>query len=83
MALVPSRGRVYSFGLGGGGQLGIRVQTNCSTPQVVLGPWVSPSGAPVISDKKKSTDSVLVTHIFSGGNQSFVSVVPYKVRIIG
>ena len=79
--MVPSRGRVYSFGLGGGGQLGTRVKTNCSTPQVVLGPWVSPSGVPVITDKKKTSENVLVTHIFSGGNQSFVTVVPYKANI--
>lgn len=77
---MPSRGRVYAFGLGGAGQLGTRVNTNCTTPQVVLGPWVSPSGVQVITDKKESSEHVLVTHIYSGGDQSFVSVVPYKVR---
>lgn len=81
MALVPSRGRVYAFGLGGAGQLGTRVNTNCLTPQVVLGPWVSPSGVSVITDMKKPDEHVLVTHIYSGGDQSFVSVVPYKVRM--
>lgn len=81
LALVPSRGRVYAFGLGGAGQLGTRVNTTCLTPQVVLGPWVSPSGVSVITDSKnKPSEHVLVTHIYSGGDQSFVSVVPYKVN---
>lgn len=40
LALVPSRGRVYGFGLGCAGQLGTRVTNSTPIPQVVLGPWV-------------------------------------------
>ncbi|KAL0272513.1 UNVERIFIED_CONTAM: hypothetical protein PYX00_005450 [Menopon gallinae] len=80
LALVPSRGRVYAFGLGGAGQLGTRMNSNSTTPQVVMGPWVSPSGVSVITEKKK-VENVLVTNIYSGGDQCFVSVVPYKANI--
>lgn len=41
LTFVPSRGRVYAFGLGGSGQLGNRTTTNATAPQVVIGPWVS------------------------------------------
>ncbi len=33
LALVPSRGRLYSFGLGGAGQLGTRSSATAATPQ--------------------------------------------------
>lgn len=41
LVFVPSRGRIYGFGLGGAGQLGLAAMTNASLPQVVRGPWVS------------------------------------------
>lgn len=44
LVLVPSRGRIYGFGLGGAGQLGVAAMTNASLPQVVRGPWVSVCG---------------------------------------
>ena len=40
LAFVPSRGKIYGFGLGGVGQLGIGMVGNHSTPQIVRGPWV-------------------------------------------
>ncbi|XKL68820.1 hypothetical protein PGB90_006589 [Kerria lacca] len=40
LTLIPSRGRVYAFGLGGVGQLGNKMAKNSSTPQVVIGPWL-------------------------------------------
>lgn len=40
LTFVPSRGRVYAFGLGGSGQLGNRGTNNATLPQVVVGPWV-------------------------------------------
>ncbi|XP_022919461.1 probable E3 ubiquitin-protein ligase HERC4 isoform X2 [Onthophagus taurus] len=60
IAYVPSRERVYSFGLGGSGQLGTKKPVNSSTPQVVLGPWVS--------------QNILVKKIFAGGDHCLVSV---------
>ena len=43
LALVPSRGRLYSFGLGGCGQLGNNSFTSATNPQVVHGPWIGQS----------------------------------------
>lgn len=41
LTFVPTRGRIYGFGLGCSGQLGNRNAKNSTIPQVVLGPWVS------------------------------------------
>ncbi|KRT83036.1 Regulator of chromosome condensation repeat containing protein [Oryctes borbonicus] len=75
LALIPSRGRVYSFGLGGAGQLGGRKPVNSSTPQVVLGPWVSPSGTSVISD---NNSNFMVKRIFAGGDHCFAIVTNHS-----
>lgn len=73
LALVPSRGRVYAFGLGGAGQLGIGAQLNYSTtPQVVSGPWKSP--AEVTCDTTPEPSDVIVKRIYSGGDHCFVTV---------
>ncbi|XP_018560806.1 probable E3 ubiquitin-protein ligase HERC4 isoform X2 [Anoplophora glabripennis] len=86
LALVPSRGRVYSFGIGGSGQLGLRKPTSSMTPQVVLGPWVSPSGISLVPTPGNNQNFV-IHRIFSGGDHCFVSVVkqnsdipPYDCR---
>ncbi|CAH0559582.1 unnamed protein product [Brassicogethes aeneus] len=79
LALVPSRGRVYSFGIGGAGQLGLRKPSSALTPQVVLGPWVSPGGAPVVPDA--SASSVVVHRIFTGGDHCFVTVTPHDENV--
>lgn len=84
LALVPARGRIYAWGLGGAGQLGNRVARSVSTPQVVHGPWVSPSGSSVIQvDPKFSPNTVdcIVKHIFTGGDHCFATVVPRKDNI--
>nr|XP_023013190.1 probable E3 ubiquitin-protein ligase HERC4 isoform X1 [Leptinotarsa decemlineata] len=80
LALVPSRGRVYSFGIGGSGQLGLRKATSASTPQVVLGPWVSPSGmslVPTSSDIK----NLVIQRIYAGGDHCFVSVIKQESKV--
>ncbi|GFG40937.1 hypothetical protein Cfor_04032 [Coptotermes formosanus] len=76
LAFVPSRGRVYAFGLGGAGQLGTRTVRSASTPQVVLGPWSSPGGAPVVMVGvcSEHAGNCVVRRIFSGGDHCFVSV---------
>ncbi|KAK9685781.1 HECT-domain (ubiquitin-transferase) [Popillia japonica] len=79
LALVPSRGRVYSFGLGGSGQLGGRKPVNSSTPQVVLGPWISPSGTSVLPD---SNADFTVKRIFAGGDHCF-ALCANKSNILG
>lgn len=70
LALVPSRGRVYAFGLGGAGQLGTKSTSNSSTPQVVIGPWLSPSGVSLV----ESSHDCIVKRISAGGDHCFVLV---------
>lgn len=65
LAFVPSRGRVYSFGIGGSGQLGLRKPISASTPQVVLGPWVSPSGISLVPTPE-SVKNLVIYRIFAG-----------------
>ncbi|XP_008552683.1 probable E3 ubiquitin-protein ligase HERC4 isoform X2 [Microplitis demolitor] len=84
LALIPSRGRVYAWGLGGAGQLGIRVTRTVTTPQVVLGPWVSPNGTSIYqSDAPSSEYSIdcVVKHIFTGGDHCFVTVTKREHNI--
>jgi len=77
LALVPSRGRVYAFGLGGAGQLGSRARLNSSTPQVVVGPWLSPSGVSIL--EKNNNSDYVVRRIYAGGDQCFVTVSRQKM----
>ncbi|CAG9857321.1 unnamed protein product [Phyllotreta striolata] len=80
LALVPSRGRVYSFGIGGAGQLGLRKPASAATPQVVLGPWVSPSGIsliPTASDVK----NLIIQRVFAGGDHCFVTVIKKDLNV--
>ncbi|XP_075216704.1 HECT and RLD domain containing E3 ubiquitin ligase 4 isoform X2 [Lycorma delicatula] len=80
LALVPSRGRVYSFGLGGSGQLGTsRAVLNSTTPQVVLGPWLSPSGVPAVDLPNRNALDYVIKRIFAGGDHCFVTVTHQKV----
>ncbi|XP_068113476.1 probable E3 ubiquitin-protein ligase HERC4 isoform X2 [Hyperolius riggenbachi] len=69
LAFVPSSGRIYSFGLGGNGQLGTGSPCNRKSPFTVKGNWIS------CSDYTKLSDNVegyyCVKKIFSGGDQSF------------
>ncbi|XP_067008518.1 probable E3 ubiquitin-protein ligase HERC4 isoform X2 [Anabrus simplex] len=83
LAFVPSRGRVYSFGLGGAGQLGTRSPISASTPQVVLGPWVSPSGAAVVDPELESkyAKNCVVKRIYAGGDHCFAVVTQHKDNI--
>ncbi|XP_011882075.1 PREDICTED: probable E3 ubiquitin-protein ligase HERC4 isoform X2 [Vollenhovia emeryi] len=82
LALVPSRGRVYAWGLGGAGQLGNRGSQSATTPQVVLGPWSSPSGSSMTLDLHYSPEiDCVVRHIFSGGDHCFATISPKKDNI--
>ncbi|RWS24487.1 E3 ubiquitin-protein ligase HERC4-like protein, partial [Leptotrombidium deliense] len=40
LVVIGSKGRIYSFGLNGCGQLGIGTQTSESSPVKISGPWV-------------------------------------------
>lgn len=76
LAMVPSRGRIYGFGLGSSGQLGTRSTKSLNLPQVVIGPWVSPSGSALLQSSDADV-SVVIHQIFSGGDQSIVTTSPY------
>uniref|UniRef100_J3S1J2 Putative E3 ubiquitin-protein ligase HERC4-like n=1 Tax=Crotalus adamanteus TaxID=8729 RepID=J3S1J2_CROAD len=68
-AFVPSTGRIYSFGLGGNGQLGMGTTSNRKSPFPVKGNWLPYNGQiPLNSDGE---DYYCVKRIFSGGDQSF------------
>ncbi|XP_011636945.1 probable E3 ubiquitin-protein ligase HERC4 isoform X1 [Pogonomyrmex barbatus] len=82
LALVPSRGRVYAWGLGGAGQLGNRASQSATTPQIVLGPWSSPSGSSMTLDLHYSPlIDCVVKHIFSGGDHCFATITQRKDNI--
>ncbi|ENN74042.1 hypothetical protein YQE_09366, partial [Dendroctonus ponderosae] len=66
LALVPSRGRVYSFGIGGSGQLGVRKTNSAYTPQAVLGPWVSPGGSSLIPSDNENGPNLVIRRLFAG-----------------
>ncbi|KAH8303684.1 hypothetical protein KR018_011658 [Drosophila ironensis] len=80
LALVPSRGRVYGFGLGSSGQLGTRSTKSLMLPQVVIGPWVSPSGSALLQSNDAKV-SVVIHQIFSGGDQSIVSTTLFVDKV--
>ncbi|XP_066590462.1 probable E3 ubiquitin-protein ligase HERC4 [Prorops nasuta] len=72
LALVSSRGRIYAWGLGGAGQLGNDMTRSVTTPQVVLGPWVSANSLPIVD---RDQLDIIVKHIFSGGDHCFATVM--------
>ncbi|XP_043466153.1 probable E3 ubiquitin-protein ligase HERC4 isoform X1 [Leptopilina heterotoma] len=86
LAFVPRGGRAYAWGLGGAGQLGIRIAKSVTTPQVILGPWLSSQD--VYSSKVEPSLSpyaknCTLKHIFSGGsgNHCFATVTQIKDNI--
>ncbi|XP_043262293.1 probable E3 ubiquitin-protein ligase HERC4 [Colletes gigas] len=84
LALVPSRGRIYAWGVSRSGQLGYGLTRSVATPQVVHGPWVAPNGTAMIDlDKEFSFSSIdcIVTHIFTGGDHCFATVIPRKDNV--
>ncbi|KAM6346844.1 LOW QUALITY PROTEIN: putative E3 ubiquitin-protein ligase HERC4 [Alca torda] len=68
-AFVPSSGRIYSFGLGGNGQLGTGTTSNRKSPFTVKGNWLPYSTQCLITTD--SEECYCVKRIFSGGDQSF------------
>lgn len=73
MAFVPSRGRIYSFGLGGSGQLGWKFTSNSHSPQLVNGPWLTNNNSTngEVAAKLKSEDSEM--QILGEGDMSSLS----------
>ncbi|XP_066248449.1 probable E3 ubiquitin-protein ligase HERC4 isoform X1 [Euwallacea similis] len=81
LSFVPSRGRVYSFGIGGSGQLGVRKTNSACTPQAVLGPWISPGGSCLVPPDNKNDRNLVIHRIFAGGDHCFVSVIPQDRKV--
>ncbi|XP_023183784.1 probable E3 ubiquitin-protein ligase HERC4 isoform X1 [Xiphophorus maculatus] len=67
LAFTPACGKIYSFGLGGNGQLGTRATCNRKSPSPVKGPWAT--SCP--SEENDLEQSCLVKRIYAGGDQSF------------
>jgi E3 ubiquitin-protein ligase HERC4 len=74
---------VYAFGLGGAGQLGTKAVRSAATPQVVLGPWVSPGGVSVVEAGVQSehASDCMVKRIYSGGDHCFATVTHKEVNL--
>lgn len=72
---MPSRGRIYAWGLGGAGQLGNGIAKNSTTPQVVFGPWMEK----LDSQNRLELPEYVVKHIYSGGDHCFTTVTLRKV----
>ncbi|XP_020665071.1 putative E3 ubiquitin-protein ligase HERC4 isoform X3 [Pogona vitticeps] len=68
-AFVPSTGRIYSFGLGGNGQLGMGSTSNRKSPFPVKGNWLPYNGQSLLTSDGE--EYYCVKRIFSGGDQSF------------
>ncbi|XP_055628123.1 probable E3 ubiquitin-protein ligase HERC4 isoform X2 [Toxorhynchites rutilus septentrionalis] len=75
LAFVPSRGKIYGFGLGGVGQLGVGVSASYNTPQIVRGPWIDYGSGRLSRTSLESSTQLFVSRIFSGGDQCFVSLL--------
>ncbi|XP_065086376.1 probable E3 ubiquitin-protein ligase HERC4 isoform X2 [Ochlerotatus camptorhynchus] len=74
LAFVPSRGKIYGFGLGGVGQLGVGISTSSNTPQIVRGPWIDSGSDKIVTINPGPPVKLIVGRIFSGGDQCFVSL---------
>ncbi|BES87517.1 e3 ubiquitin-protein ligase [Nesidiocoris tenuis] len=64
LAYIPTRDRIYAFGLGGAGQLGTKQLVNSNSPQIVLGPWV------------ETVKKFKIDRLYAGGDHCFVTVNP-------
>lgn len=68
LAYTPLSGKMYSFGLGGNGQLGLRTTSNRKSPATVKGPWTPNDHN---DNSAESEQCCLVKTIYAGGDQSF------------
>lgn len=49
-------------------------------PQVVIGPWVSPSGSALLQSNDSQV-SLVIRQIFSGGDQSIVTTTLFVDKV--
>ncbi|XP_070185594.1 probable E3 ubiquitin-protein ligase HERC4 isoform X2 [Littorina saxatilis] len=83
LAHIAKSGRLYTFGLGGSGQLGIDSTGNKDLPCCVQGPFVpdkavAGSSAPMTVDNDGSP--LVVQRIFAGGDHCFIIYRPADMR---
>lgn len=74
LSYVPNSGRVYAFGLGGSGQLGIGIPGNKTIPFPIQGDFVSGEGK-CTSDVMDHDQPLLVKEIYAGGDHCFIIAV--------
>lgn len=73
LAYVPSRGKIYGFGLGSNGQLGAHGLSNPKVPQLIVGPWQADKQMETCQGESE-TAQWKVIKIFAGGDQSIAFV---------
>ena len=73
LTFVPSRKKIYGFGMSAKGQLG-KIINKSSLPQIVHGPWIKNLTTTDDTDKIMDTQTV-IRRIFSGGDYCLVSLV--------
>jgi E3 ubiquitin-protein ligase HERC4 len=72
LTMIPSRKRVYGFGLGGSGQLGRGKDfQSSSVPHIVNGPWVTPSNN---LNNHNNEDDLIIKCIYAGGDHCLVAI---------
>lgn len=75
LAYVPKSGKLYAFGLGENGQLGLSNTENKNSPFSIQGPFISGS-RPRSRHSSMQVDNqgpeLRIRRIFAGGDQSFV-----------
>ncbi|KAK7003641.1 E3 ubiquitin-protein ligase HERC4 [Biomphalaria glabrata] len=74
LAFVAKSGRIYTFGLGVSGQLGLSTTENKNTPVFIAGPIVSGSTQTVSMVPDKQSSEIKVKRIYAGGDHSFAIV---------
>ena len=83
LAHVPKSGRLYAFGLGGSGQLGVDSTISRNLPCQVHGPFVPDRQRKVSPVPMKVNDegsNLVVQRIYTGGDHCFVIYRPADVR---
>ena len=85
LAYVPMSGRLYAFGLGGSGQLGVNSMVNRSLPCPVHGPFVpvkQEAFSPAPMKVNDEGSSLVVQRIFTGGDHCFIIYRPADVSYV-
>lgn len=77
LTFVPSRRRVYGFGLGGSGQLGSGKDLKSSVPHTVNGPWVNGQTTGL-----QDNSDLMIRCIYAGGDHCLVSLCPYDSQTV-